>query len=141
MALKLTLSPNEKLVINGAMIQNGDRRSTLVIQNKAAILREKDIMLPDQANTPMRRVYFAIMMMYLDEKGQKELHDDFFQRITEFMNAIQNPDALGYCAKIIQLVHAKEYYKGLLTCKKLYEFEEARLNYVPPELPASTERN
>jgi flagellar protein FlbT len=141
MALKLTLSPNEKLVINGAVVQNADRRTTLVIQNKAAILREKDIMLPDQANTPMRRVYFAIMMMYLDEKSQKQFYDDFFERITEFMNAIQNPDALGFCAKIIQLVHAKEYYKALLSCRKLYEFEEVRLNYVPPELPASTERD
>ena len=40
MALKVTLKPGEKFVINGAVIVNGDRRSSLVIQNKVSILRE-----------------------------------------------------------------------------------------------------
>ncbi len=48
MALKLTLSPSEKLVVNGAVIQNGDRRASVVVQNKASILREKDILLPSR---------------------------------------------------------------------------------------------
>ena len=141
MALKLTLSPNEKLVINGAVIQNGDRRSTLIIQNKASILREKDIMQPDQASTPMRRVYFAIMMIYMEEKSKEEFHEEFFLRISEFMNAIENSEALATCAKIIQLVHDSEYYKSLLACRELYDFEEARLSYVPPGLPTGSERD
>lgn len=141
MALKLTLSPNEKLVINGAVIQNGDRRASVVIQNKASILREKDILLPEQADTPMRRVYFSIMMMYLDEKQQKPHFEDFSTRITEFMNAIRDQDALAACVSIIQLVHEKEFYKALLACRKLYVFEEARLNYVPPGLSAGSERH
>ena len=44
MALKLTLKPGERFVVNGAVIANGDRRSSLILHNKAAILREKDIM-------------------------------------------------------------------------------------------------
>ena len=141
MALKLTLSPNEKLVGNGAVIQNGDRRASVVVRNKASILREKDILLPEQAVTPMRRVYFEIMMMYLDEKRQKPHFEAFSARITEFMNAIRDSDAIGACVAIIQLVHDKEYYKALLACRRLYDFEEARLNYVPPELSAGSERH
>ncbi len=141
MALKLTLSPNEKLVVNGAVIQNGDRRASVVIQNKASILREKDILLPEQADTPMRRVYFAIMMMYLDERQPKPHFEEFTTRITEFMNAIHDSDALAGCVEIIQLVHDKEYYKALLACRRLYDFEEARLNYVPPDVPADSERH
>ncbi len=139
MALKLTLSPNEKLVVNGAVIQNGDRRASVVVQNKASILREKDILVPEQATTPMRRVYFEIMMMYLDEKQRKSHFEAFSTRITEFMNAIRNSEALAACVTIIQLVHDKECYKALLACRQLYEFEEARLNYVPPELSAGSE--
>ena len=85
MALKLTLSPKEKLVVNGAVIQNGERRANVVIQNKAAILREKDIMMPDEATTPMRRIYFAIMMMYLEESSVMQYRDLFNERIAEFM--------------------------------------------------------
>jgi len=141
MALKLTLKPGEKFVINGAVVQNADRRTTLVIQNKASILRERDIMLPEQANTPMRRIYFAVMMLYLDDKAQRQYYDEFVQRMTEFMNAIQSPDALAQCVTIIQHVHDKLYYKALTACRKLYAFEEARLNYVAPELSDRAEHN
>lgn len=130
MALKLTLKPSEKLVVNGAVLQNGDRRVSMVVQNKACILREKDIMLPEQAQTPMRRVYFAIMMLYLDGAKDSGLYDEFLQRMTEFMNAISDSEAVAECVKIIQQVHDKDYYKALMACRKLLPFEETRLNYV-----------
>ncbi|MFN9357685.1 MAG: flagellar biosynthesis repressor FlbT, partial [Alphaproteobacteria bacterium] len=42
MPLKLSLKPGEKFVCNGAVLTNGDRRVSLVIENKASILRDKD---------------------------------------------------------------------------------------------------
>ena len=130
MALKLTLKPGEKLVINGAVVENGDRRAVLVVKNRASILREKDIMQPAQADTPMRRIYFAVMMLYLDEGSQRQYYDDFLLRMTEFMNAISTPEAVQTCLSIIGNVNAKEYYKALMACRKLFPFEEARLHYV-----------
>ena len=141
MALKLTLKPGEKFVINGAVIENSDRRITLMIQNKASILREKDIMLPEQDITPMRRIYFAIMMMYLDDKAQKTHYDDFVLRMSEFMEAISSPDVLAACVTITGNVHEKQYYKALLSCRKLFTFEETRLSYVPTQLSDRTEHN
>ena len=41
--LKLSLKPGEKFVLNGAVVQNGDRRGVLILQNKASVLREKDM--------------------------------------------------------------------------------------------------
>ena len=130
MALKLTLKPGEKLVINGAVVENGDRRAVLVVKNRASILREKDIMQPAQADTPMRRIYFAAMMLYLDEGSQRQYYDEFLLRMTEFMNAISSPEAVQTCLAIIGHVNAKEYYKALMACRKLFPFEEARLHYV-----------
>jgi flagellar protein FlbT len=130
MALKLTLKPGEKFIINGAVVQNSDRRTTLVIQNRASLLREKDIMLPEDATTPMRRIYFAIMMLYLDEGAIKKHQDDFLELMSAFMNAISNAEAVAQCVNVIQMVHAKQYYKALVGCRKLFPFEEERLNYV-----------
>ena len=65
MPLKFSLKPGEKFVLNAAVLANGDKRTSLVIQNKACLLREKDIMQPEGANTSARRIYLAIMMMYL----------------------------------------------------------------------------
>ena len=132
MALKLTLKPGEKFVINGAVIVNGDRRCHLLIQNNVAILRERDVMLPEDANTPVRRIYFAIMMMYLDASGRDAYYAEFERRIAEFIGAIADKGAFQKCAEIRQHVEAKNYYPALLVCKKLLPFEAQRLNYVLP---------
>ena len=94
MPLKLSLKPGEKFVLNGAVVQNGDRRGVLVLENKASVLREKDIMQQEEANTPARRIYLPVMMMYLDEAGAQRYYDEFVLRLTEFMSVIRNPSVL-----------------------------------------------
>ena len=135
MALKLSLKPGEKFVINGAVAQNGKRRANLVLFNKVSILRQKDIMLEEEANTPVKRIYFAIMMMYLsrDGKSTKRLSQEFVERISEFMNVIQNKDVLAQCVNIIASVQSEQYYKALSACNMLLPFEKAKLDHVSPE--------
>ncbi len=131
MPLKLSLKPGEKFVLNGAVLANGDKRTSLVIQNKACVLREKDIMLPEKATTPARRIYLAIMMMYLDGEASEEPYNEFALRMTEFMGAVHTPDVLAACVDISRDVAQGAYYKALISCRKLYEFELERLNYEP----------
>ena len=135
MPLKLSLKPGEKFVLNGAVVQNGDRRTTLVLQNKASVLREKDIMQPEEAATPARRIYFPIMMMYLDDAGANRYYDEFVQRLTEFMGVIRNPDVLADCVAISKHAMAREYYKALMLCRKLIDYEDERLGNVASSLP------
>jgi flagellar protein FlbT len=135
--LKLSLKPGEKFVLNGAVVQNGDRRGVLVLQNKASVLREKDIMQEDEVNTPARRIYFPVMMMYLDEAGADRYYDEFVRRMTEFMNVITNPAVLTECVEISTNCMAREYYKALMRCRKLMEYEEERLGNVPSSIPPS----
>ena len=130
MPLKLSLKPGEKFVLNGAVVQNGDRRGVLVLQNKASVLREKDIMQPDEANTPARRIYFPVMMMYLDEASAERQYEEFATRLTEFMGVVRNPDVLSDCIAISKHVMAREYYKALMLSRKLIEYEDQRLGHV-----------
>jgi flagellar protein FlbT len=134
MPLKLSLKPGEKFVLNGAVLQNGDKKISLVIQNKACILREKDIMQPDEATTPARHIYLPIMMMYLDPDAGEQYYNDFALRMTEFMGAVRNTAALSACIDINREVVSGEYYKALMLCRKLFEFERERLNYDPESL-------
>lgn len=127
MPLKLSLKPGEKFVLNGAVVQNGDRRGVLVLQNKASVLREKDIMQPEEVTSPARHVYFPVMLMYLDEAAAPKAYDDFVMRLSEFMNAIRNPDVLADCVTISKHVLAREYYKALMGARKLVEYEDQRL--------------
>jgi flagellar protein FlbT len=136
MPLKLSLRPGERFVVNGAVVQNGDRRGTLVLQNKASVLREKDIMQPEEASTPARRIYFPIMMLYLGE-GEKDAHfAEFSRRLAEFMGAVRGAEALAECVSVSRDVMAGDHYRALMRCRKLMAYEDERLGlpHVDPSL-------
>ena len=137
MPLKLSLKPHEKFVLNGAVLMNGDRRASLVIENKASILREKDIMQSEEVDTPIKRIYFPIMMMYLDADASQTYYEEFVLRMTEFMNAVSNREALSLCVEISRDVLQTQFYRALMKCRKLFDFEQQRLTYVPAGLSES----
>ena len=60
MPLKLSLKPGETFVVNGAVVRNGERRGVLLLETRARVLREKDILRPTEATTQAGRAYFAI---------------------------------------------------------------------------------
>ena len=128
MPLKLSLKPGERFVLNGAVVQNGDRRGVLILQNKASVLREKDIMQAEDVTTPARRIYFPVMMMYLDESSAPKVYDEFARRLSEFMGATRNSDILGECVSASRHVMAREYYKALMSARKLVDYEEQLSN-------------
>lgn len=123
MPLKLSLKPAEKFVLNGAVLQNGDRRTTLVVQNRASVLREKDILQEGDADTPAKRIYFPVMMMYIDQDSGSPYYDEFVLRMTEFMNAVRNPQVLKTCVAISRDVMGGQFYKALSGCRDLIDYE------------------
>jgi flagellar protein FlbT len=72
------------------------------------------------------------MMMYLDESGASKYYDEFAQRLSEFMGVIQNQDILVDCVNVSKYAMGREYYKALMLCRKLIEYEDARLGNVAP---------
>jgi flagellar protein FlbT len=75
------------------------------------------------------------MMMYLDPDAGEQYYNDFALRMTEFMGAIQNHAALAACIEISRNVMGGAYYKALMQCRKLFEFEQERLTYDPESIP------
>jgi flagellar protein FlbT len=125
MPLKLSLKPGEKFVLNGAVVQNGDRRGVLILQNKASVLREKDIMQLEDVTTPAKRIYFPVMMMYLDESSAAKFYDEFVTRLTEFMSATRNPAIMVECVSTSKHVMSREYYRALMSARKIVDYEES----------------
>ena len=91
------------------------------------VLREKDIMQQEEVTTPARHIYFPIMMMYLSDKRNDAIYEQFVVRMNEFMSVIQSPEVLAECVAVSRDVMAGEYYKALIRCKKLIAYEEERL--------------
>jgi flagellar protein FlbT len=135
MALKLSLRPGERFVLNGAIIQNGDRRGTLVLESKASVLREKDIMQPEDATSPARRLYLPIMKMCLEEAAAFHHRDEFELRKAELITALRDPEVTARCAAIASQIAEKDYYRALMGCRKLIDYEDERLAYPAEEAP------
>ena len=65
MALKVEIKFGERIIIGDSLITNDGHRARLLIEGNAPILREKDILLPDDADTPSKKIYLIIQLMYL----------------------------------------------------------------------------
>ena len=71
--------------------------------------------------------------MYMDGGADNKYYDEFVLRMTEFMNAITTPSAVENCVKISRDVMDRNYYKALMSCKKLITFEQERLGTAEAE--------
>jgi flagellar biosynthesis repressor protein FlbT len=127
MALKISLKPGEQFVVNGAVITNGERRSSFVIQNKVSILRSRDILAVEEADTPAKRVYLPIMLSCLEPEKASSYYQEFVLRMTEFMNALENPEAQMACVSVSLEMMNRDFYKALSGCRKLMDYEAAAL--------------
>ena len=138
MPLKLNVKPGEKFVVNGAVMIAGSKGASLILQNEATILLGKDIMQEEEANTPAKRIYFAILLMYLDETGAAEYRNSFMQFVEDFMEATTFNEVRKTLLHIVQDVNAQRFYRALKTCKALINYEKEVLVYDGAE--ADTDR-
>jgi len=124
MALIIDLKPQERIIIGGALITNDANRARLHIEGDSPILREKDIMREGEANTPCKRIYFTIQLMYLESDPSK-LHEIFFQQIRDVQNAA--PSTATFFMTINDHILNGHYYKALKEARKLMEHEKELL--------------
>jgi flagellar biosynthesis repressor protein FlbT len=125
MALKVELKPGERIIVGTAVLRNGDQRAKFFIEGQAPILREKDILTADSANSPAKRVYFAVQLMYLDGDTSKQ-HEAYFGLINEFLGAA--PSALPLIAEINNRILSGEYYKALRAARDLILYEQTLMS-------------
>ncbi len=108
----------------------GKSGASLILQNQATFLRAKDIMQENEANTPAKRIYFVIMLMYIDPEG----HDDYYSRfaglIDEYLASTTLAEVRRALMGILQQVNQKRFYQALKLCKSLIQFEAKLLAVV-----------
>ena len=129
MPLKINVKSGEKFVVNGAVMVAGTKGASLVLQNEAMILLEKDIMQEEDANTPAKRIYFMILLMYLDGDETNDYKRRLMEFIEEFINATTFANVRRALLHIVDEVHSKRYYRALKTCRSLIKYEKEMLNY------------
>lgn len=127
MALVIDLKPQEKILIGEAVITNSSNRTRLHIAGDAPIIREKDIMREEDADSPCKKIYFLIQCMYIS-RSPKEYHDRYFNLVNEVQKA--SPSSAIFFMQINEQIIAGTYYKAMKLAQQLIEHERELLENV-----------
>ncbi len=127
MALKVELKPHERIIIGTVVIRADDQRTRLFIEGEAPILREKDILTRRTADTPAKRIYLAVQLMYLDQDVAKH-HEIYFTLVREFLEAV--PSSAPAISELNNRILNGDLYKALKAAKKLITYESELLAHV-----------
>ncbi len=127
MALVIDLKPQEKILIGEAVITNSSHRTRLHIAGDAPIIREKDIMQEDAADTPCKKIYFLIQCMYISSTP-KEYHERYFSLVNDIQKA--SPSSSIFFMQINDQIIDGAYYKAMKLAKQLIEHERELLENV-----------
>ena len=123
--LVLKLAPNERVVINGAVIENGDRRSRLsVITPGANILRLRDAIHPDEANTPVRRVCYIAQLAVSGDADPAEARRQLLSGIDQLTQVFRDGESLAALRRATDAVKENQFYQGLRALRSLLSREE-----------------
>ena len=123
--LVLKLSPKERVLVNGAVIENGDRRSRLSIMTPGAnILRLRDAIHPEEAKTPVRRVCYAVQLVLSGDSTPDEMHLPLLRQIEELSQVFTDPDSRRHLDEASSAVISGQHYKCLKALRLLLPREE-----------------
>jgi flagellar protein FlbT len=129
MALRITLKTGERMVIGGAVLTNGNSASCdLVIENKTPILRQKDILTEETADSPCRRIYYAIQLMYIDEHNLAAYHKVYWDLVKDLVHAA--PSTVVLIDSISEQILQRQYYPALKLTKRLIDYEQEAIQHV-----------
>jgi len=125
MPLKLTLKSNEKIIIGGAVVRNGDSRTELHIENKVPVLREADILRPTAVKTPCEQIYLAVQLMYVDGDKHEQHRRQYDTLVGDVLSAAPSTEPL--VGVMTEEVTAGRHYQALKSAKALLEYEKGLL--------------
>ena len=116
----------ERIIVGNSVITNTDQRARLLIEgDKIPILREKDILTPETADTPAKLIYLAVQLMYLSPEPQIN-HGTYFSLLRDVITTM--PGAWPIIEGINNDILNGDFYKALKEVKKLIAYEQKLLD-------------
>lgn len=142
MALKINLKPDERIIVNGAVIARGEKAGQFIFLNKARILHQHHVLTDErihaaQAAEGRKRhdcwFYFFIQLIYIDPENA----GDYVAKLADTIDGLlaEFPDQTETVGEILRLVAAGNLYQALKNCRDAFP------NCLPPKKSSKTEGN
>lgn len=126
--LVLKLGPRERILINGAVIENGDRRSRLnIISPNANILRLKDAIHPGEVTTPVRRVCYIAQMVLSGDAEAADARQLLIRGIEQLSQVLVDRDSRALLDAATVATQQDQFYQALKSLRGLLPREERLL--------------
>lgn len=127
--LVLKLRPGERIMVNGVVMENGDRRSKLtVLTPNSQILRLRDAIHPDEADTPVKRVIYIVQLVLAGEAEPNHAKQQIGTGIDQLSQVFLNDQALGHLLRAQEHLEADRLYLTLKELKALMPLEQQLLD-------------
>ena len=131
--LVLKLNPRERVLVNGAVIENGDRRNRLsILTPNANILRLRDAIRPDEVNTPVRRVCYIAQLVLSGDVTEDDAKHQILRGIEQLSQALRDDDSRIHLDNATKAVVQRDFYRTLKSLRNLLQ-REARLLASAPQ--------
>jgi len=123
--LMIDLKPGEKIIINGAVLENASGNTKLRIHNESNILRQKEILTEEDAVTPAARVYYCVQCAYIFPEDREHFTQLYRQLLNDYVEAC--PSATEIADRMRSEMESGHFYKGLKQARKLLQHEASVL--------------
>src|SRR5688500_13953559 len=124
MPLRVELKPFERIIIGETVLINSGTRTSFLIDGEAPILREKDTVTAETANTPIKRLYFCVQLMYL-KNDIPRYRTSYLGFIKDLRDAV--PDSRDVTEVVNTHISSGSLYKALKEIRKLMKREDELL--------------
>lgn len=125
--LVLKLAPHERVLVNGAVIENGDKRSRLsILTPNANILRLRDAIHPEEVNTPVRRVCYIAQLVLSGDAKPEEARPQMLRGVEQLSQALTDYDSRTQLAAATEALLDDQFYQAMKALRALLP-REARL--------------
>ncbi len=126
--LVLKLAPRERVLINGAVIENGDRRGRLsIITPNANILRLRDAIHPDEVTTPVRRVCYIAQLVLSGDLETDDARNQLLRGIEQLSQVLTDSDSRHQLELATDFSLERQFYQVLKALRALLPREERLL--------------
>jgi flagellar protein FlbT len=123
--LVLKLGPHERVLINGAVIENGEKRSRLAIMTpNANILRLRDAIHPEAVNTPVRRVCYIAQLVLTGDAEPEDAKMQLLRGIEQLSQVLTDYDSRTQLTLASRAVMENQHYQVLKALRSLLPREE-----------------
>ncbi len=122
MPLALDLKHGDKIIVNGAVIENSGHNTQILVHNDAAILRGKEIMIESSASTPASRAYFALQCAYIFPNARQNYLAAFDELLVDYIKAAPSARTIGH--DIVDKLTNGSLYSALKAARKLVAHEK-----------------